>query len=295
MKVKDYHYETFPSYDQEIEGMIELKGNKDNLRCRMIDIPYQEDCIIRLLYPHTILDEQRQYPLVIHVQGSGWYPQDMNDHIFDFMPIVKAGFVYAIVQYHGAPQSHFPTQIIDVKKAIRYLNEHYEHYPIDINNVFLSGDSSGGHVALMTLFTYESHIFDDSHKPLIPLKGVIDLYGIVDFLTFNEWWSKYDWFEKSNLKDFLGKDFNEEILKEASPITYLKEHMHLPPILILHGSKDHVVPFTQSVELYQRLKQYGYSATIARVKDADHGRNIFYVKDVYSLIINFLKQHTKNS
>ena len=33
----------------------------------------------------------------------------------------------------------------------------------------------------------------------------------------------------------------------------------------------------------------------ARVKDADHGRNIFYVKDVYSLIINFLKQHTKNS
>ena len=59
MKVKDYHYETFPSYDQEIEGMIELKGNKDNLRCRMIDIPYQEDCIIRLLYPHTILDEKR--------------------------------------------------------------------------------------------------------------------------------------------------------------------------------------------------------------------------------------------
>ena len=35
--------------------------------------------------------KKRKYPLVIHVQGSGWYKQDMNDHIFDFMPIVKSG------------------------------------------------------------------------------------------------------------------------------------------------------------------------------------------------------------
>ena len=113
MKVKDYSYETFPRYTSNIDGALELKGNKENLRCRMKDVEYQKGCMIRFLFPNTILDEERKYPLVIHVQGSGWYKQDMNDHIFDFMPIVKAGYVYAIIEYHGAPEYKYPTQVDD--------------------------------------------------------------------------------------------------------------------------------------------------------------------------------------
>lgn len=88
------------------------------------------------LFPNTILDEQRKYPLIIHVQGSGWYQQDMNDHIFDFMPIVKSGYAYAIVQYHGAPNYKYPTQVNDVIQAIDYLKENYQDYPIDLSRVF---------------------------------------------------------------------------------------------------------------------------------------------------------------
>ena len=170
MKVENYSYDTFPSYDQDIEGIIELKGKKDNLRCRMKDVEYQEGCIIRFLFPNTILDGNRKYPLVVHVQGSGWYKQDMADHIFDFMPIVKSGIAYAIVQYRHSPQYHFPTQIIDTKKAIRFIERHADDYPIDINQLFLSGDSSGGHTALMTLFTYNQGLFDQEKSLLPPLK-----------------------------------------------------------------------------------------------------------------------------
>ena len=77
MKVKDYSYETFPRYTVNIDGALELKGNKENLRCRMKDVEYQKGCMIRFLFPNTILDEERKYPLVIHIQGSGWYKQDM--------------------------------------------------------------------------------------------------------------------------------------------------------------------------------------------------------------------------
>lgn len=292
MKVENYSYETFPEYNLEVEGIVELHGNKENLRCRLLDVYYQENCRIRFLFPNTILDEERIYPLVIHVQGSGWYPQDMNDHIFDFMPLVKKGYAYAIIEVHGAPKDKFPTQIIDVKKAIRFIQEHHKEYPYDINNTFLSGDSSGGHLALLTLMTYQTHDFDDKKTPLIPLKGMIDLYGIVNFMTFNDWYSKYDWMEKENIHDFL-PNVKQETLIKASPIYYIKEKMNLPPILILHGSKDHVVPFTQSVELYQKLKEYNYPVTLARVKDADHGRSIFYVDEVYDFINQFLKKCLK--
>ena len=173
MKVKDYSYETFPRYTSNIDGALELKGNKENLRCRMKDVEYQKGCMIRFLFPNTILDEERKYPLVIHVQGSGWYKQDMNDHIFDFMPIVKAGYVYAIIEYHGAPEYKYPTQVDDVIKAIEYLKENYQNYPIDFKHVFLSGDSSGGHIALLVALQ-ERYNF----------KGIIDLYGVTNFMTF---------------------------------------------------------------------------------------------------------------
>ena len=45
---------------------------------------------------------------------------------------------------------------------------------------------------------------------------------------------------------------DEVLYREASPVSYLEAKMNLLPILILHGSKDHVVPFEQSVELYQK-------------------------------------------
>ena len=28
------------------------------------------------------------------------------------------------------------------------------------------------------------------------LKGFIDLYGVTNFMTFNDWYSKYDWQEE---------------------------------------------------------------------------------------------------
>ena len=72
---------------------------------------------------------------------------------------------------------------------------------------------------------------------------------------------------------------------------YVKEKMNLPPFLILHGDKDHVVPITQSIELYEKLKEYHYEVTFGRVHDADHGRSIFYNEDVYQTIIAFLDKH----
>ena len=67
MKVKDYSYETFPRYTKDIEGALELKGNKENLRCRLRDVYYQDNCFIRFLFPNTVLDEQRKYPLIIQL------------------------------------------------------------------------------------------------------------------------------------------------------------------------------------------------------------------------------------
>lgn len=83
---------------------------------------------------------------------------------------------------------------------------------------------------------------------------MIDLYGVTNFLTFNQGFSKYNEKEMTNIYDLLGCwcEDDEVLYREASPVSYLEAKMNLLPILILHGSKDYVVPFEQSVELYQK-------------------------------------------
>ena len=156
---------------------------------------------------------------------------------------------------------------------------HASEYKADATKMFVAGDSSGGHIALLVALQ-ERYNF----------KGIIDLYGVTNFMTFNNWYSKYDWHEERNVTDFLGS-LDIELLMKASPMTYLKENMSLPPFLILHGDKDHVVPITQSIELYEKLKEYHYDVIFGRVHDADHGRSIFYNEDVYQTIIAFLDKH----
>ena len=65
------------------------------------------------------------------------------------MPIVKTGYAYAIIQYHGAPEYKYPTQISDVEKAIAFLKIVIKIIQLILIIIFLSGDSSGGHIALL--------------------------------------------------------------------------------------------------------------------------------------------------
>lgn len=294
MKFEPFDFETFPSYDAQIDGVIDVQEDISNTKGRMVDVYYQEDCIIRFLLPENFTEQDKKYPLIVHVQGSGWYSQDMGDHVFDFFPLVKQGFVLAIVQYHGAPDFKFPTQIIDVKKALRYLAAHAGEYPIDIDKMFLSGDSSGGNVAMLTLLTYDSGEWDAENvekQPLPMLLGCMDFYGVMDLLSMDDWWSAFDYEEEHNIRDFLGNDYmNRELRKNASPYWRVQEGMQLPPVLILHGSKDAVVPFTQSLTMYEKMREYHYDVKLVRVYGGNHGGPVFYSPNTYEEIFRFLEE-----
>lgn len=294
VKFEPFDFETFPSYDAQIDDVIDVQGDLSNTKGRMVDVYYQEDCIIRFLLPENVTEQDKKYPLIVHVQGSGWYPQDMGDHVFDLFPLVKQGFALAIVQYHGTPDFKFPTQIIDVKKALRYLVAHAVEYPIDIDKMFLSGDSSGGNVAMLTLLTYDSGEWDAENVekyPLPKLLGCMDFYGVMDLLSMDDWWSAFDHEEEHNIRDFLGSDYmNRELRKNASPYWRLQEGIKLPPVLILHGSKDVVVPFTQSLTMYEKMREYHYDVGLVRVYGGNHGGPVFYSRNTYREITRFLEE-----
>ena len=74
-----------------------------------------------------------------------------------------------------------------------------------------------------------------------------------------------------------------------------------PPFLILHGDKDALVPFSQSQELYDRLKAVGVPATLITVKNAGHalvqvgGPLSPSLSELGSTILGFFNQYVRDA
>lgn len=279
------------------EGVKVIKGDYENVRARMNreDVIYQRkdgrNLRIRFVYPQQD-NTERKYPLLMHIQGSAWREQNLNDHILDFKDIVTAGYVLAVVEYLPVPYGTFPSQIEDAKTAMRYIVEHADEHQVDTENLFISGDSSGGHTALMCWATWGSSQLDTSSDPLPMIQGVVDLYGVVDLLTFDE----------DNPRDIedhaatpeaqlLGgyiPSEHPEKAEKASVLNYIDEKTDNAPLLILHGTKDSLVGFNQSVRLYEKAKEVNKDVTFYAIEGGEHGKSIFYNKEAMQVIVDFL-------
>ena len=136
--------------------------------------------ILQILVPRKRVMENEKYPLIVYVQGSAWHKQNVYQHVGQLNYLCKQGFVVAIVQYRESDLAPFPAQIEDTKTAIRFLRKHHEEYFIDEQNVFLFGDSSGGHVALVSGLTSKLPLFNSNlySEYSNEVRAIIDFYGV---------------------------------------------------------------------------------------------------------------------
>lgn len=295
-------YEHMPKSTAYVEGMNVVAGDKQNIRARILteDMIYQRknnrNLRIRLVYPEGY-DLSGPYPVLVHVQGSGWFQQDLNNIIMDFKDIVTTGFVLAVVEYLPIPDASFPSHIHDAKTAIRYLNAHAEELELDMTNLFLSGDSSGGHTAAMCWATWQTDLLDPSTEPLPDINACVDIYGVTDFEAITQQPSATDHAKPTSPPNLLLTEFirntQDASVEQASVSYYLDKNTPTIPLLILHGNKDTVVPFEQSVLLYEACRKHKLDVAFYSVDDADHGGSLFYTKDVVGIIRGFLVTHKK--
>lgn len=292
-----YTYDEFPENLSAEAGMKVIYGQDEmGITCRP-DVVYAVkdgmELHLRAMLP-TVLNASRRYPTIFHIQGSAWLQQNLNSHMGDFSPLVKAGYAVILIEYRYAPAHRFPCQVEDGKTAVRYVMDHLDEFPVDPHNLFLSGDSSGGHTAMMMAATWNTMEFDAEKTPLPALNGGIDLYGSVNCLTMNDAPSAYDHMAAhsaaSNYLGFCPPDDPAECQRRM-PFFYIHEDTVLPPLLLMHGSKDRTVPLTQSLELYRHLKAMGKTAEFYKVKNADHGGNVFYCRATLEVILDFLNRH----
>ena len=100
------------------------------------------------------------------------------------------------------------------------------------------------------------------------MEAVVDEYGPTDLTS-------PDWSTSKVLRVLSKETFGvavgqpSPILVAASPVTYVGPGA--PPFLVVQGTKDGIVPPSQSSELVGLLKKAGDMATLVTVQNAGHG------------------------
>ena len=211
-------------------------------------------------------------PLVIFVHGGGWHSGDKKGGLTrsDSRMFFQLGFAVASVNYRLSPQHHFPAHINDCKLAVRFLRTNAEEFGLDPARIGIWGSSAGGHlVSLMGMADDDDGLEGPgltgvSSRP----QAVVDHFGPEDLTRV---WAG----SEATIRDFLGAGASNflALARWASPVTYVAAGD--PPILIIHGDMDFVVPYGQAVALVEKLIPAGNSGALIQVRNAGHGFSPF--------------------
>lgn len=242
------------------------------------------------------MKKEMKWPCVAYVQGSAFHEQWMWNNISRHIRLAEKGYVVAIIEYRPSEISPFPAQMQDAKTAIRFLRKNADKYHIDAERIAVAGDSSGGHTALMAGFTGNTEPDTDLYGEYsAEVKCIIDVYGPTVFALMNYYQSSQNHYLPESPEGYeIGRKNvleNLEIAEKTIPMNYLSEEQFTPPTLIIHGSRDMLVPFNQSCQLYTYMKEMGKDVTFYKLENANHGCLGFDNDTVMNIILEFLEKY----
>ena len=169
--------------------------------------------------------------------------------------------------------------------SIKDINELAQHLMmnndyVDGNKLIIYGGSYGGFAVLSTMVEYPN-----------TFQIGIDIVGISNFVTFLE--NTADWRRRLREVEYGFLERDREFLESISPSNKIENVKS--PILIIQGDNDERVPLSESIQMYEKLKEQNIPTQLLRFEDEGHG--VIKRKNVikqYKIIFEFLKTHLKN-
>lgn len=239
-------------------------------------------------------------PLIIWVHGGGWSAgsKDGNNPALRFL---ESGYAVAAINYRLSQHAVFPAQIHDCKDAVRFLRAGAKAYNLNPDRFGAWGSSAGGHlVALLGTSGGVKELArpDGPHKDVSDaVQCVVDFYGPTDLTKMAAQSganSKIDHDgPKSPESRLIGGPVqeNKEKAAKANPLTFVDKAD--PPVLILHGDADPLVPLGQSELLADALKKAGVACELVVIKGGGHGGAGFNAPANQEKVAKFFDAHLK--
>lgn len=261
--------------EYEIEVIADVQYVKDGSQAQKLDI-------IRLKQKM-----EKPLPVIVWIHGGGWVAGDKGQDGRMVMPYVKRGYFGVSINYRFSNEAIFPAQIEDCKCAIRFLRAHAKEYNIDPERIGVWGASAGGHLSALLGTAGDVKELEGKggwQEFSSRVQAVCDLFGPTDITRMKH---------LNEAKNLVGGDIekNHDLAVKASPITYVTKDD--PPFLILHGTKDKLVPLEQSTLLADKLKETGVPVELVVFEGAGHGGPDFDKQETKDNIMKFFDKYLK--
>ncbi|WP_251059398.1 MULTISPECIES: alpha/beta hydrolase [unclassified Streptomyces] len=227
------------------------------------------------------------FPAVVWIHGGGWldgdrrYPPPTVPAALLHGSVLAAGLALVSIDYRHSLEAPFPAQLHDVKAAIRYVRAFAGILGIDPERIAVWGESAGGHLAALAGLvgpgSPDGEALEGAHGVGAGDTGVlavVDWYGVSDLAALAEHpmppMPPGVEFPDPYTSLLGGTEADRPALaRAASPVTYAAGY-NPPPFLLIHGTQDGLVPYSQSEALAESLAGAGGEVTLRPVEGADH-------------------------
>ena len=267
---------------QSAEAVLKQIGLKGELNIEYRKNTNQQRNRLDFIYPKTKVYERA--PLFIYIHGGGntggTKNAIYNKSSLILKELTELGIAVATIDYRvfGAGEElGFHQLFEDCKDALRFLAKNSDRYGIDPHKFITWGTSAGGSKALVTALTESDFLPGENAGPETEhtVIGAVSFYGATTYLVPELWEKRLERFPgrseskgKMLFKPSHGMSI-EEIKKLVSADQHLKADS--PPILLVHGDTDPVVPIDLSEHLYTMAKEKGVNIEFVEVENAGHG------------------------
>jgi acetyl esterase/lipase len=294
-------FAAFPPLDDPSQREI-LTGDRFEVRLeRGIEFARRGELELRL--DLFLPDGPPPHPVAIVIHGGGWSlgARNLGEAAALSAALAREGVAAVSIDHRLAPRDPFPAQLEDCRDAFEFLVENAERWQLDPDRIALVGASSGGHLAAL-LATTGAHASGSSEGDAT--EGEIERPGrsspaksepapaavppapkprcVVAFSAPMQLGLVPDSPPTRPQLEIVGRflgvdpDLPREqrlrLLLERGPAASPSEFVDAsdPPMLLVHGGRDPLVPMIQSQLMADALAEAGVEHELLILPRASH-------------------------
>jgi acetyl esterase/lipase len=168
-----------------------------------------------------------------------------------------------ILKYRLGPKYHYPIELWDAQRAIRYVRLHAAEFGIRADRIGIWGFSAGGHLASTVATHFPG---PDTQADPIDRQSARPDFAILSYpvITMLE-----PYVHLGSRRNLLGEKPDPALIQLLS--NELQVTTQTPPTFLFHTTEDQVVPVENSIFFYLALRKAGVPVEMHIYQKGQHG------------------------
>ena len=202
-----------------------------------------------------------------------------------FGVLLDRGFTVFLVRHGSSPLFKVPDAVADVREAVRFVRSNAAKLGVDPERLGVFGGSAGGHLSLMLGLAGNGAqpAAGDGAAPTasgasVEVAAVAAYFPPVDLRRL-----------VGPSERFPALDFAPELADDVSPLLFVSADD--PPVLLVHGTADTLVPLSNSQILHEALNGQHVETRLIVLEGAGHGFEGEQAQQAITAVADWFTEH----